>query len=227
MTLGQEQYGPCFFEGVAGLRPAMLSPKKKKRTICFLPQRRSRHSGRPMVMDLGGRGGGGWGQEGGSVPKSQILKCPKPGSLPFGVVDCRSPRQAPASPPCTQPSNKLSQKSVVSCSLFTLSLARRPWQLGFKSGRSASPPCGATNANSVGRSLCARSSHAPSGAKGAFNALPHIPTSAILFGVQAQLHWVSGVSRLLEQAWGDAAVARFVSSGGSLSFCEKCVPVQC
>ena len=62
---------------------------------------------------------------------------------------------------CTQPgrSNKLSQKSVVSWSQFTMSLARPHWRLGFKSARSASL-CGASSASSVFRSLLARSSRA-------------------------------------------------------------------
>ena len=60
---------------------------------------------------------------------------------------------------CTQPrrSNKLSPKSVVSSSQFTLSLARPHWRLGFKSSRSASP-CRASSASSVFRSLRGRSS---------------------------------------------------------------------
>ena len=88
-------------------------------------------------------------------------------------------------------SNKLSQKSVVSWSQFTVSLARPHRRLGFRSSRSASP-CGASSASSVSavsalapraRSLWCIGKWRP----GQCRRLR--PKSAVLYGVQAELHW--------------------------------------
>ena len=103
-----------------------------------------------------------------SQPQSTFTSSCIPRGIRSGPIPAPGPSAGrPLSPTfsqlhyCTQPgrSNKLSQKSVVSCSQFTMSLARPHPRLGFKSSRSASL-CGAGRASSVFRSLRARSSRA-------------------------------------------------------------------
>ena len=132
--------------------------------------------------------------------------------------------------------NKFSQKSVVSWSQFTLSLPRPHRRLGFKSSRSASP-CGASCASSMGRRLRARSSRAFPLVYWRVGHWP-LPTStsltthslwspgAVALGALrgSSLARSGSVSGLLEHAWENTAVARFVSSGACLLVCSSAVP---
>ena len=72
---------------------------------------------------------------------------------------CQPPRQVPFLRSAWTLHGKVSQKSVISWSQFTMSLARPHRWLGFESSRSASP-CGVSSASNVFRSLRTRSSRA-------------------------------------------------------------------